>query len=38
MDVLETRNHALQIRTVIMIGAVRTENEKVVRIYADETP
>lgn len=38
MDILPDRNHALQIRTVIMLGAARDENEKVVRIYADETP
>lgn len=38
MDILADRNHALQLRTVIMLGAVRTENEKVVRIYCDESP
>lgn len=38
MDVLPMRRHALQIRTTMLLGAVRTENEKVVRIYCDETP
>jgi len=38
MDVLPMRRHALQIRSTMMLGAVRTENEKVVRIYSDETP
>jgi len=38
MDVLPMRRHALQIRSTMMLGAVRTENEKVVRIYCDETP
>jgi hypothetical protein len=38
MDVLPMRRHALQIRSTMMLGAARTENEKVVRIYCDETP
>ena len=38
MDILPMRRHALQIRTTMLLGAVRTENEKVVRIYCDETP
>lgn len=38
MDILPNRRHALQIRSTMMLGAVRTENEKVVRIYCDETP
>ena len=38
MDILPQRRHALQIRSTMMLGAVRTENEKVVRIYSDETP
>jgi hypothetical protein len=38
MDYLPQRRHALQIRSTMMLGAVRTENEKVVRIYCDETP
>ena len=38
MDILPMRRHALQIRSTMMLGAVRTENEKVVRIYCDETP
>lgn len=36
MDVIPTREHALQIRTVASLGAVRTEEEKVVQISADE--
>lgn len=38
MDILPQRRHAMQIRSTMMLGAVRSENEKVVRIYADETP
>ncbi len=38
MDMLPTKRHAQQIRTVARVGAVRTENEKVVRIYCDESP
>ena len=38
MDILPQRRHALQIRSTMMLGAVRTENGKVVRIYCDETP
>lgn len=38
MDYLPMRRHALQIRSTMMLGAVRTENEKVVRLYCDETP
>ena len=38
MDIRPDKNHALQIRTVLMVGAVRTENEKVVRIYCDQSP
>ena len=38
MDVRADKNHALQIRTVAMMGAVRTQNELVVRIYCDESP
>lgn len=38
MDMLPSRRHCKQIRGVYRCGAVRTENEKVVRIYADESP
>jgi len=38
MDILPRKRHALQIRTVLMCGAVRTEDEKVVRIYCDQSP
>lgn len=38
MDVLPSRRHCKQIRGVYRCGAVRTQNEKVVRIYADESP
>jgi len=38
MDILPQRRHAMQIRSTMMLGAVRSENEKVVRIYSDETP
>lgn len=38
MDVLPSRRHCKQIRGVYRCGAVRTQNEKVVRIYTDESP
>ncbi len=38
MDILPMRRHALQIRSTEVMGAVRTQNELVVRIYCDETP
>lgn len=38
MDVLPSRRHCKQLRIVSRMGAVRRENEKVVRIYADESP
>jgi hypothetical protein len=38
MDVLPERRHALQIRTTAMMGAVRVQNEGVVRIYCDRSP
>lgn len=38
MDVRSDKSHALQIRTVAAIGATRTEEEKVVAIYCDESP
>ena len=38
MNVIPTKNDALLIRSHLMRGAVRTENEKVVRIYCDREP
>lgn len=38
LDVLPTRSHSLQIRTVASIGATRTEEAKVVSILCDESP
>lgn len=38
MDVLPSRRHCKQIRGVYRCGAVRTQNDKVVRIYTDESP
>jgi hypothetical protein len=38
MDILPSRRHCKQIRGVYRCGAVRTQNEKVVRIYTDESP
>ena len=38
MDVLPSRRHCKQIRGVYRCGSVRTQNEKVVRVYADESP
>jgi len=38
IDLLPDRRHAKQLRGVYRAGAVRTENTRVVRIYADESP
>lgn len=38
MDVLPSRRHCKQIRGVYRLGSVRTQNEKVARIYTDESP
>jgi hypothetical protein len=38
MDIRPDLSHALQIRTVARLGATRTEEKKVVRIYCDESP
>lgn len=38
IDVRPDKRHAKQIRSVGRLGAVRTENEKVIRIYCDESP
>lgn len=38
IDTRPDKRHAKQIRSVGRLGAVRTENEKVVRIYCDESP
>lgn len=38
IDIRPDKRHAKQIRSVGRLGAVRTENEKVVRIYCDESP
>jgi hypothetical protein len=38
IDILPNKRHAKQIRSVGRLGAVRTENEKVVRVYCDESP
>jgi hypothetical protein len=38
IDMLPSRRHAKQLRGVYRAGAVRTENNRVVRIYADESP
>lgn len=38
IDMLPTKRHARQIRTVARVGAVRTENTRVIRIYCDESP
>ena len=37
-DILPTQNHALQIRSVARLGAVRKEETKVVSIACDESP
>jgi hypothetical protein len=38
IDIRPDKRHARQIRSVGRLGAVRSENEKVVRIYCDESP
>lgn len=38
MDVLPTRTHSLQLRTTAMFGAVRCQNQYVVRVYCDRSP
>lgn len=38
IDIRADRNHTIQIRTVIMLGATRLQEEGVVLIYADESP
>jgi hypothetical protein len=38
IDILPTQNHTVQIRTVLMLGATRLEEEKVVLVYCDESP
>jgi len=38
MDILPSRRHCKQIRGVYRCGSVRTQNEKVARIYTDESP
>lgn len=38
MDILPTRTHSLQLRTTAMFGAVRVQNEYVVRVYCDRSP
>ena len=38
IDIRPDLNHTIQIRTVMMIGATRLEEEKVVLVYTDESP
>ena len=38
IDILPTLNHTIQIRTVLMLGATRLEEEGVVLVYTDESP
>lgn len=38
MDILPSKRHCKQIRGVYRCGSVRTQNEKVARIYTDESP
>ena len=38
IDMLPSRRHAKQIRYVYRCGAVRTQDTRIVRIYADESP
>jgi hypothetical protein len=38
IDIRADLNHTIQIRTVMMIGATRKEEERVVLVYCDESP
>jgi hypothetical protein len=38
IDIRADRNHTVQIRTTILIGATRMEEERVVLVYCDESP
>jgi len=38
IDIRSDLNHTIQIRTVLMIGAARLEEERVVLVYTDESP
>jgi hypothetical protein len=38
IDIRADLNHTIQIRTVLMIGASRLEEERVVLVYCDESP
>jgi hypothetical protein len=38
IDILPALNHTIQIRTVLMLGATRLEEEGVVLVYTDESP
>jgi hypothetical protein len=38
IDIRTDLNHSIQIRTVMMLGATRLEEERVVLVYCDESP
>ena len=38
IDILPTQNHTIQIRTTLVAGATRLEEERVVLIYCDQSP
>ena len=38
IDVRPDKSHALQVRTVALLGGTRMEEVKVVAIYCDESP
>jgi len=38
LDILPSESHSLQVRTTANLGASRTQDEKVVAIYCDESP
>ena len=38
MDVLPTKSHALQIRSVARLGAARNQEKKVVAVFCDQSP
>jgi hypothetical protein len=38
IDILPTQNHSIQIRTTMLLGSARLEEEGVVLVYCDESP
>ena len=38
IDILPTQNHTIQVRTTLVAGATRVEEERVVLVYTDQSP